>query len=152
MQTTSILANARKALMSASVVLLLTAPSAAFAVSTGLEATRGEANLPKTTLDASIGKVIAQVIGLVGVVFLALMVYGGFLYMTARGDEKQVGTAKGVIVSAIIGVALVFGAYAITEAVFNAVAPGSGQSDQQQCEDGGGTWIESSGTNGGSCA
>lgn len=129
--------------MSASVVLLLAAPGAALAVSTGLEATAGEAQLPKTALDTGIGNIIAQIMGLVGVVFLVLMVYGGFLYMTARGDEKQVGTAKGVIVSAIIGLAIVFGAYAITEVAFKAVAPPSAdtRSFQQICEEGGGTYA-----------
>lgn len=144
MQTTSILAKARLTLMSASVVLLLAAPSAALAViSTGLEATRAEADLPSTSLDTGIGNIIAQVMGLVGVVFLVLMVYGGFLYMTARGDEKQVGTAKSVIISAIIGLALIFSAYAITELAFKAIAPPSTntQSFQEICESSGGTYA-----------
>ena len=131
MHMTSSIATARKALMSASVVLLLALPGAAHAVSTGLQATARVSDLPTGSLDSTIGNVIAQVMGFVGVLFLILMIYGGFLWMTARGDDKQVGTAKGVIVSAVIGVVLIFSAYAITELVFTTVTPASTDADTE---------------------
>lgn len=73
----------------------------------------------KTTLggdDAAlkIGKIIGAALSLLGVIFLVLMIYGGFLWMTAKGDSSQVDKAKGLMAAAIIGLIIVLSAYAIT--------------------------------------
>lgn len=60
------------------------------------------------------GRVINTALSLVGLIFLILMVYGGYLWMTARGDESQVEKAQMIIRNAIIGLVLVLAAYAIT--------------------------------------
>ncbi len=66
------------------------------------------------TPESIIAKVINAVLSLLGVVFLVLMVYGGFMWMTARGNDQQIEKAKGIITAAIIGVVVVVSAYAIT--------------------------------------
>ncbi|MCX6807624.1 MAG: hypothetical protein NTZ80_02365 [Patescibacteria group bacterium] len=52
-------------------------------------------------------------LGFVAVVAIGFIVYGGFLYMTAAGDED--GTKKGtnIIIQAIIGIIIIISAYAI---------------------------------------
>ena len=42
------------------------------------------------------------------------MIYGGFVWMTARGNTQAVDTAKDLIYSAVIGLIIVLAAYAIT--------------------------------------
>jgi hypothetical protein len=42
------------------------------------------------------------------------MIYGGYLWMLDRGNEKQVEKAKNLIQAAIIGLAIVVAAYAIS--------------------------------------
>ena len=66
--------------------------------------------------DAStfIGQIIGVALSLLGVIFLILMIYGGFLWMTARGDGGQIDKAKGLMTAAIIGLIIVLSAYAIT--------------------------------------
>jgi len=68
--------------------------------------------------DADIGSVTGQIINtalqLVGIIFLALMVYAGYLWMTAQGEESQIEKAKKIVTSAIIGLILTMSAYAIT--------------------------------------
>ncbi|MEA2088764.1 MAG: hypothetical protein U9O55_02920 [Patescibacteria group bacterium] len=49
-----------------------------------------------------------------GIVFLILIMYGGFLWMTAEGNEQQVEKAKQTIVNSTIGIVIVMLAYAIT--------------------------------------
>ena len=66
------------------------------------------------TLEVVIATALTAVLSLLGVVFLMLMVYGGYLWMTARGNEQDVEKAKGLITSAIIGLIIVIGAYAIS--------------------------------------
>lgn len=91
----------------------------------GLDAAAGK-SIPKTTdIAAIVGRILKTLLGFVGTLFLLLMVYAGFLYMTARGDAKKVDTAKQLIISAIIGVVIIAGAYAITSFVLTA-ATGAG--------------------------
>ncbi len=68
-----------------------------------------------------IGRLIRTMLGLLGIIFLVLMVYAGFLWMTARGDDEPVTKAKDIIRQAIIGLIIVFVAYALTGFIINAV-------------------------------
>lgn len=73
------------------------------------------------TIDPIIGNVIMLITSFLGVIFLALMLYAGFTWMTAGGDEKKVTKASGMMVAAIIGLIIVAAAYAITYFVFTNV-------------------------------
>lgn len=61
-----------------------------------------------------VGKFINAALTLIGTIFFVLMVYAGYLWMTAHGKEEQIETARKVITAAIIGLVLVLSAYAIT--------------------------------------
>lgn len=65
-------------------------------------------------LQTKVGQVIGAILSFVGVLFLGLMIYAGVLWMTAQGNEQQVNKAKGMLTNAIIGIIIVFAAYAIT--------------------------------------
>lgn len=65
-------------------------------------------------LIANIAKIVAQV-GLP--IAVIAIIYAGFLFATARGNEEQIKTAKKAFFWAIIGTALVLGAWAIAEAI-----------------------------------
>lgn len=57
---------------------------------------------------------IQILLSFLGVIFIILMVYGGYLWMTAHGNEDQLTKAKKLITAAIIGLIVVLAAYAIT--------------------------------------
>ena len=61
--------------------------------------------------------VIRVLMMLLGTIFIVLIVYGGFVWMTAAGDENRVSKAKDVIRNGTIGVVLIIGAFAITRFV-----------------------------------
>lgn len=63
------------------------------------------------------GQIINTALQLVGIIFLGLMVYAGYLWMTAQGEESQVEKAQKIVTSAIIGLILTMSAYAITTLV-----------------------------------
>lgn len=65
-------------------------------------------------LQARVGAIIKAALGLLGTVFLGFLVYAGYLWMTAGGNEEEVTKAKKLITQAIIGLAIVLAAYAIT--------------------------------------
>jgi len=65
-------------------------------------------------LQTRTGEIIGTILSFVGVLFLGLMMYAGILWMTAQGNEQQITKAKGMLTNAIIGIIVVFAAYAIT--------------------------------------
>lgn len=78
-----------------------------------------------------VGNIIRVFIILLGIFFMGLMVYGGFMWMNAKGNDEQVKKAQGIIRDAIIGLLIAVGAYAITYFVLYNIGP-------QFLEDGGG--------------
>ena len=66
------------------------------------------------TPEAIIALVISIVLQILGVIFVVLMVYGGYLWMTAMGKEQQVTKAKDLFIAAIIGLIIIISAYAIS--------------------------------------
>lgn len=71
------------------------------------------------TLSQIIGTVISVALALIGAIFLALMLYAGYHWMTARGEEEKVEQAKDTINRAVVGLIIVVGAYAIWQFIFN---------------------------------
>ncbi len=78
---------------------------------------------PVNSMQDIIILVINTVLGLLGVIFLIIIIYAGFLWMTAGGNDDQVGKAKKWLVNGIIGVVIIVGAYAISYFVLNAILP-----------------------------
>ena len=70
-----------------------------------------------------ISTIINAFLGLLGIIFVILMLYAGFLWMTAAGNEEKVSQAKKLIMSAVIGIVIVMSAYAIASFVIGAVMP-----------------------------
>ena len=92
----------------------------------GLKATADAAGLKTNkSIPQLVGQIVGAGLSLLGIVFLGLMIYGGFRWMTARGDTKSVDTAKDTITNAVIGFAIVAGAYAITDFAIGAITSGT---------------------------
>jgi len=73
----------------------------------------------------TVGSVVATVIkaflGLLGIIFIVILVMAGYKWMTSGGNEEKIGEAKDMIRRAIIGLIITVSAYAITYFVFNAM-------------------------------
>ena len=76
---------------------------------------------PKTGIQNIVVTIINSILGLLGVIFLVLVIYAGFLWMTAGGDSSKVDKAKGYIKNAIIGIIIILAAYIITSFVLDQV-------------------------------
>ena len=66
------------------------------------------------SLDQRISSFIGIFLSFLGVIFMILMLYGGYNWMTAAGDEKKVDKAKDTIRAAVIGLVIVIASYAIS--------------------------------------
>ena len=86
----------------------------------GVDTAKGEGALPKL-----IGGFIKQAIGLLGIILVVLIIYAGFLWMTAAGNEDKVKKAKAILTNAVVGMVLIFAAYAVTDFVIGALIKGT---------------------------
>lgn len=57
-------------------------------------------------------------LSLLGIIFVILMLYAGYVWMMAHGEEEEVRKAKQTIRRALIGLVIVVCAYSITYFVF----------------------------------
>ena len=94
----------------------------------GLDTTAGEAKLAtsQTDLPSMVGKVINYLLGFLGVVFMILVLVGGYLWMTSGGNEEQVKKAKGFITAAVNGLIVVSLAYALAYIIVQSLSKATG--------------------------
>lgn len=78
-----------------------------------------QAGFMTNDLGTIISLIIKTVLGLLGIIFLVLIIMAGFKWMTAGGNEQQITDAQGTMKTAIIGLVIVLAAYSITYFVFN---------------------------------
>ncbi len=79
-----------------------------------------------TTLSETIGRIIRIAMSLIGTIFFILLVYAGFLWLTAQGDEGQVDKAKDIIKTSTMGLVVVMAAYGLSAFLVGVVALTSG--------------------------
>ncbi len=60
---------------------------------------------------------IQYLLSFLGVVAILILIYGGFLWMTAKGDEEKVRKAKKVLINGLIGLVIILLSYAIVQFV-----------------------------------
>jgi len=58
-------------------------------------------------------KTIQYLLAFLGVVGVVIILYGGFTWMTAAGNDEKVGKAKKIITAGLIGLIIVMLAFAI---------------------------------------
>ncbi len=102
-----------------------------------------------TDIRITIARVIRVALGLLGTVALLLVLYAGFLWMTASGDEDKIARAKKTLTGAVIGLAIILSAFAITQFVLNALVSATTQGEVTGPGGGGGGGGLGGGGNGG---
>lgn len=83
---------------------------------------RGGFDTSKRDVNPIIGTLISVILSFLGVIFLILMVYGGYMWMTAAGNEEKAKKARALIQAAVLGLIVVVGAYAMTIFVMSRIA------------------------------
>jgi len=89
-----------------------------FIEDSGLETTADHAGyseeLKTTTIETRVSKAINTVLGLLSILFMVLLIYGAFTWMTAFGNEEKVKKALTIITEALVGMMVIFAAYSIS--------------------------------------
>ncbi|NTW22483.1 hypothetical protein HGA34_02980 [Candidatus Falkowbacteria bacterium] len=95
------------------------AKSGMFNQQKALRETAGYESTTKDGVATIVATAIKAFIGLLGIIFVVLIVYSGYSWMTAGGDETKITKAKNTISRAVIGLIIVLAAYSITYFVFS---------------------------------
>jgi amino acid transporter len=106
---------------------MLLIPAATFA-----QLSKGQADLKKIgdqvgdggdkELPELIGNMIAVLLSVLGIFFVIIVVYAGFLYLSAGGEEEKVKKAKKLLGQAVIGIVIILLAYSISAFVIGSLS------------------------------
>lgn len=75
----------------------------------------------ETVLARTIGGVISVFLGFLGVIGLVIVIYAGYLWLTAGGNTEQVDKAKSLLRNGVIGLIIISLAFAITNFVITQI-------------------------------
>lgn len=82
-----------------------------------------ESGEPERSIESIVAGVIKVMLGLLGIIFVVLLILAGFKYMTAGGDQDKIQEAVKQIRNAVIGLIIVVVAYSITYFITEQVIP-----------------------------
>lgn len=70
------------------------------------------------TITAVVIQTFLSILGLVAIIYV---IYAGFLWMTARGNQDQAQKARDILRTATIGLVIILSSYSIALFVFNSI-------------------------------
>jgi cytochrome bd-type quinol oxidase subunit 2 len=73
-------------------------------------------------LGMSLGFIINTALGLLGTIFIIVVIIGGYNYLTAGGNDQTIEKAKKYIKRAIIGTIITFSAWVIWNFILNYIS------------------------------
>lgn len=74
----------------------------------------GESKANPTDIRHRIVKIINSILGVLGIITVVLIIFAGFKWMTAAGNEDSIKSAKAILKNAVIGLIIIAFAWSIT--------------------------------------
>jgi amino acid transporter len=81
----------------------------------------GEGSESADSVRTVVGQVIKLILSFLGIIAIIIILYAGFIWMTAAGNEEKVSTARATLTAGLIGLAIIIVAYILTSFVINAL-------------------------------
>lgn len=97
----------------------------AVALDTGLQY-GAQTGLGTKDLRESVMSIVRILFGFLGVLAIAGIVFGGFLIMVSGGDQKKNSNGRAAIAAGVIGMIIVFSAYAIASFIITQLISATG--------------------------
>ncbi|MFH1867098.1 MAG: IPT/TIG domain-containing protein [Patescibacteria group bacterium] len=93
----------------------------------GLTNFAGETSLgTQVELISTVARIINIVLGILGVIAIGIILYGGFLWLSSRGNQEQIAKAKKVLANGLIGLVIILTSFAIASFVFGKLYEATG--------------------------
>lgn len=77
-------------------------------------------------LKGTIAQIINIILGFLGIVAVIIILAGGFKWMTAGGNEDKVAESRKMIIQGVIGLVIIFAAWAIASFVIDQLSTATG--------------------------
>lgn len=87
--------------------------------SMALTVTEYDVDLGTSSPEDMVISIINWVLGLLALIAVVLIIIGGFMWMTAGGNEEKVGKAKKILISAVIGLVIILAAWGLSVYAIN---------------------------------
>ena len=85
----------------------------------GVDAISSDIKLGGGDVRTTAARIINVALGFLGIIAVVIVLIGGFKYMVSGGNEEKTSEARRLIVSGIIGLAIILSAWAITSFVIS---------------------------------
>jgi hypothetical protein len=85
----------------------------------------GQGNASQS-LATTMGTIIKTIISISGSIMMAYIIFAGWLWMTAHGEEEKISKAKSIIRGSVVGLIIIFSAYIITATVVDRFSRSTG--------------------------
>lgn len=92
--------------------------------------------LGTTSLEGTVIRIVQWALGLLALVAVIVIMYGGFIWMTAGGNEEKIAQAKKIITRAVVGLIIVLLSWAIVMFVDNAISNATNPPFPPHCSNG----------------
>ena len=74
-----------------------------------------------TDVKGAIINIVKFLLTFLGLIAVIIILYGGFQWMTAAGNEEKITSARGTLTAGLIGLVIILAAYAITAFVIQTI-------------------------------
>lgn len=91
----------------------------------GLDCGEGTNLTDKDARDV-VANLINVVLQITGIILVLYIIYAGYLWMTAAGDDEQIGKAKSIVSACVMGLMLVLASYSIASFVIEKLRSATG--------------------------
>lgn len=92
----------------------------------GLNVVGAEIALPAADPRIVAARIIRVALGFLGILALAIVLYGGFVWMTSAGNPEKIDKAKKILTNGLIGLIIIIFAFGITQFVLNKLLEAAG--------------------------
>lgn len=91
------------------------------AVLDGLRVIKKPLGLSDFNIIEFVSSIIHEALGVIGILMVAMIIFIGFKYMVAMGDEEASANLRKAFLNLVIGVIIVFSSYSIAQFVISTV-------------------------------
>jgi len=81
----------------------------------------GPLGLGTQDIRLTIASIINVALGLLGIIAVVIIIYAGFVWMTAGGNDDRIKEAKAMLINGLVGLIIIVTSYAVARFVINAL-------------------------------